>query len=104
MLSGDQIGIGTVGTRNTWAFRIIYLQFDRFHQLIKFCVVGSVGFLMDMIVLYLLADPATLALGVTFSKICAAGTAMSSNFIWNERWTFNLTQNSQDRHRGLLLR
>src|SRR5574341_2170201 len=64
------------------------LPAERLAQVIKFCVVGGVGLFVDMAVLYVLADPAFLALNVTFSKISAASTAMTSNFVWNEVWTF----------------
>jgi dolichol-phosphate mannosyltransferase len=43
---------------------------------------------VDMTVLYLLSDPATLALGLTRSKIIAAEVAIINNFLWNDRWTF----------------
>ena len=57
-------------------------------QFAKFCLVGGTGVFVDMGVLYLLADPKTLALNVIFSKICAAEAAMLNNFVWNEIWTF----------------
>lgn len=43
---------------------------------------------IDMGVLFLLADPRTLDLNVTLSKLCASEIAMINNFIWNELWTF----------------
>jgi dolichol-phosphate mannosyltransferase len=54
----------------------------------KFCVVGATGVLVDMGLLYLLSDPSTLHLGLTRSKLIAAGTAIVSNFILNDLWTF----------------
>jgi hypothetical protein len=51
-------------------------------------MVGGSGLLVDMGVLYLLADVSRLGLNITMSKICAAEVAMISNFIWNELWTF----------------
>lgn len=54
----------------------------------KFCLVGGSGVLVDMSVLYLLADPSRLGWSITLSKICAAEIALTNNFIWNERWTF----------------
>ena len=44
-----------------------------------------------MAILFLLADPRSLGLNITFSKICAAEIALINNFIWNELWTFRRT-------------
>jgi putative flippase GtrA len=57
-------------------------------RFIKFCLVGGSGVFVDMGVLFLLADPRTLGLNITSSKICAAEIALINNFIWNELWTF----------------
>jgi len=67
-------------------FRILHS--DRLPQFVKFCLVGGSGVFVDMGVLFLLADPRCLGLGVTLSKICSAEAALISNFVWNERWTF----------------
>ncbi len=61
---------------------------ERAHQFIKFCLVGGSGTLVDMGVLFLLADPKTLALNVAISKVCSAEVALVNNFVWNELWTF----------------
>lgn len=60
----------------------------RLGQFIKFCLVGGSGVVVDMTILYLLADPRMLAWNVTAAKICAAEIAMLNNFVWNELWTF----------------
>lgn len=60
----------------------------RLVQFIKFCFVGGSGLGVDMAVLALLADPRFLGWNIILSKICAAETALVSNFIWNELWTF----------------
>jgi len=60
----------------------------RFVQFIKFCLVGGSGVVVDMGILYLLADPSRLGWSITLSKICAALVALTNNFIWNELWTF----------------
>ncbi len=65
-------------------FRVQFVQFT------KFCIVGGSGVVIDMGILYLLADPSRLALNITLSKICAADVAMINNFIWNEIWTFRI--------------
>ena len=71
----------------------------RIIQFVKFCVVGGTGVLVDMAVLFLLADPKTLALNITLSKVLAAEAAMLNNFAWNEIWTFR--QSRQDKnHKG----
>ena len=63
-------------------------QAERFQQFAKFCVVGTSGLFVDMGVLFLLADPKCLGLNVSLSKVCSAESALISNFIWNELWTF----------------
>jgi dolichol-phosphate mannosyltransferase len=50
--------------------------------------VGGSGVVVDMAILYLLADPKMLAWNLTIAKVCAAETAMLNNFLWNEVWTF----------------
>jgi dolichol-phosphate mannosyltransferase len=60
----------------------------RIGQFMKFCLVGGSGVLVDMAVLYLLADPATLAWNLTAAKVCSAEGALLNNFCWNEVWTF----------------
>ncbi len=60
----------------------------RLGQFIKFCLVGGSGVLVDMAVLYVLADPKMLVWNVTLAKLCSAEAAMLNNFLWNELWTF----------------
>jgi putative flippase GtrA len=60
----------------------------RFPQFLKFCLVGGSGTVVDMTVLYVLADPRSFGLNVELSKICAAEVALVNNFAWNEMWTF----------------
>jgi dolichol-phosphate mannosyltransferase len=57
-------------------------------RLFKFCVVGGTGVVVDMVILYLLSDPHMLGFGLTRSKIVAAETAIASNFLLNDAWTF----------------
>jgi len=57
-------------------------------RFVKFCLVGGSGVIVDMTVLYLLADPSRMGWNITLSKICAAEIAMINNFTWNELWTF----------------
>ncbi|NJN31015.1 MAG: glycosyltransferase [Synechococcales cyanobacterium RM1_1_8] len=57
-------------------------------RFLRFALVGLSGVFVDMLVLYLLSDPATLAWGLTRSKVVAAELAIVNNFVWNDRWTF----------------
>jgi len=61
-------------------------------RFLKFCLVGGSGMVVDMGVLFLLADPRMLGMDITFSKICAAETALINNFVWNELWTFRASE------------
>ncbi len=65
--------------------RIATLPRSRFF---RFCLVGASGVLVDMGLLYLLSDPHMLGLGLTRSKVVAAETAILSNFLINDAWTF----------------
>lgn len=56
-----------------------------------------------MAVLFLLADPRTLALNLSLSKLSAAETALLNNFVWNELWTFR-TRTPHAPGRGGVLR
>ncbi len=60
----------------------------RLSQFLKFCVVGGSGTVVDMAVLYVLADPRSFGLNIGLSKLCAAEVALINNFVWNEMWTF----------------
>ena len=65
--------------------RWVTLKRSRF---LKFCLVGVSGLAVDMGLLFLLSDPRMLGLGLTRSKILAAETAILSNFLLNDVWTF----------------
>ena len=72
----------------------------------RFCVVGSTGVLVDMALLYLLSDPSMLGWGLTRSKVLASETAIISNFLFNDFWTFGdisqLTPGGPSRFRRFL--
>jgi dolichol-phosphate mannosyltransferase len=57
-------------------------------RLFRFCVVGGSGVVVDMGLLFLLSDPKVLGLGLTRSKLLAAETAIGTNFLLNDAWTF----------------
>ena len=61
---------------------------ETFRRFLRFAVVGLSGVLVDMSLLYLLSDPASLGWGLTRSKLIAAEVAIINNFIWNDAWTF----------------
>ncbi len=64
------------------------LGLGNFGRFIRFGLVGFSGLFVDMIVLYLLHDPACLAWDLTLSKFLAGEIAIINNFIWNDAWTF----------------
>lgn len=57
-------------------------------RFIQYCVIGLIGVLVDMTVLFVLADPRMLCWHLVPSKILASEIAIINNFIWNDRWTF----------------
>ena len=63
----------------------LWLLFSRYAQ---FCMVGGSGVVVDMAIIWLLADPNLLHWDLTLSKVIAAETAIFNNFIWNDVWTF----------------
>jgi dolichol-phosphate mannosyltransferase len=54
----------------------------------QFCLVGGSGVVVDMALIWLLADPANLGWNLTLSKVLAAEAAIVNNFLWNDLWTF----------------
>jgi dolichol-phosphate mannosyltransferase len=52
----------------------------------KFAAVGLSGVAVDMAILWLLRE--RMGWSLTVSKLIAAETAMASNFLWNDLWTF----------------
>ncbi len=71
---------------------------------LKFGIVGGSGVAVDMIALFLLADPRTLHLNISLSKAMAAEIAIFSNFLGNEFWTFSDKTQSDLSWRGRLWR
>ncbi|QOV23353.1 glycosyltransferase [Anabaenopsis elenkinii] len=65
-------------------------------RFLRFGLVGLSGVFVDMVILYLLSDPTTLALPLTRSKIIAGEIAICNNFLWNDAWTFaDVSKNQQ---------
>jgi dolichol-phosphate mannosyltransferase len=57
-------------------------------RLFRFCLVGGTGVFVDMSILFALSDPHMLGWGLTRSKLVAAETAITTNFLLNDAWTF----------------
>jgi dolichol-phosphate mannosyltransferase len=77
----------------------INFPLDRF---LRFALVGLSGVFVDMVLLYLLSDPSTLALPLTRSKIIAGEIAIFNNFLWNDAWTFaDVATRQQEWHQRL---
>ncbi len=55
---------------------------------VRFSVVGSFGVVVDMLVLFLIVDVFSFCVPLALAKLLAAETAMASNFVWNDVWTF----------------
>ncbi len=71
-------------------------------RFLRFGLVGLSGVFVDMVILYLLSDPTTLALPLTRSKIIAGEIAIFNNFLWNDAWTFaDVTMKQQSGHQRL---
>jgi dolichol-phosphate mannosyltransferase len=71
-------------------------------RFLRFGLVGLSGVFVDMAILYLLSDPATLALPLTRSKIIAGEIAIFNNFLWNDAWTFaDVSMQQQEWHHRL---
>jgi dolichol-phosphate mannosyltransferase len=78
----------------TWRLYLQYLEhlvrlrLSVSSRFLRFAVVGGSGVLVDMALLYALSDPGMLHLGLTRSKAMAAETAIITNFVLNDLWTF----------------
>lgn len=86
---------------NRWGFAAALKRAPRLRQFLRFCLVGG-GVVVDMAVLHVLA--AGLGWNVSFSKVCAAVTAMLNNFLWNEMWTFQARAVRPGNHPGWVRR
>ena len=94
----------TVGeSKVTWRLYVQYLQHLvklrlatlRDSVFLKFCIVGASGVFVDMGLLFVLSDPHMLGMGLTRSKILASETAIITNFLLNDWWTFSDTARRQ---------
>ena len=74
----------------------------RLKQFVKFCIVGGSGVVVDMGMLHLLARQ--MQWNLSLSKFCSAETAMLTNFVLNEIWTFRGFATNLRRRSGVLLR
>lgn len=69
---------------------------------VRFGTVGASGVVVDMGILFLLADPKMLGLNLSLSKAFAAEVAIINNFAWNELWTFGDISATQGNFRSRL--
>lgn len=79
-------------------------KMDVFRSYCRFCLVGATGVVVDMCVLFLLADETMLGWNLSLAKVLAAETAIINNFLWNELWTFRSRIEPTAAFRALLLR
>ena len=70
----------------------------------KFCVVGGSGLVVDMGIIWLLADSSRMAMNLALSKVIAAEVAILNNFLWNDLWTFHDLGVERSRWRARLTR
>jgi len=59
-----------------------------FKRYAQFSIVGGSGVVVDMGIIWVLADPWMLGWNLTRSKVIAAEIAIFNNFLWNDAWTF----------------
>jgi len=64
----------------------LYWKKKNLNRFIKFCLVGTMGIFVNMIVLYIFTD--ILKIFYLFSAIAAYEFSIISNFIFNDMWTF----------------
>jgi dolichol-phosphate mannosyltransferase len=80
------------------------LSLGEFQRFLRFGLVGFSGVFVDMGVLFLLHDPASLGWGLTRSKFIAGEIAIINNFLWNDAWTFKDLSNKQSSWQSKLKR
>jgi dolichol-phosphate mannosyltransferase len=80
------------------------LSLGEFTRFLRFGLVGFSGVFVDMTVLYLLHDPASLGWELTRSKLIAGEIAIINNFLWNDAWTFRDLSNKQSTWKSKLKR
>lgn len=85
-----------------WAVKAALVAMSRRYLL--FGIVGASGMVVDMAVLFVLADPRMLHLNLSLGKALAAEIAIFSNFTGNELWTFRDLAGVDPSWRGRLAR
>ncbi len=80
--SAAEVGVGLSRARVRAALR----RRHNWEQLVKFCAVGTTGYLVNLWVFSLLV----LVLGVHYipAAICSFLVAVTNNYTWNRLWTF----------------
>ena len=74
----------------TWAYQTVHRLLK--NDFIRFCVVGSVGFLVNLVFLTLLHG--IVKLHVTPAQLISAELALLSNFVLHNAWTFKNHQHT----------
>lgn len=57
------------------------------YQLLRFCVVGASGYVVNLAVFYLFTE--SLETDHRVAAVAAFLVAVTNNFVWNRRWTFD---------------
>ena len=80
------------------------VRFSALKRYIRFGIVGGSGVVVDMAVLFLLADAKMLALNLSLSKALAAEIALVNDFVWTEYWTFGDSSATQNHRHARWIR
>ena len=56
-------------------------------QLLRFCVVGASGYVVNLLVFFTFTEP--IGTGHRAAAVAAFLVAVTNNFFWNRRWTFD---------------
>ena len=56
------------------------------YQLLRFCLVGASGYVVNLAIFYVFTEP--LGTGHRAAAVAAFLVAVTNNFVWNRRWTF----------------
>jgi putative flippase GtrA len=71
-------------------YRRLHVAVRRPHnwfELIRFCIVGASGYLINLLVFYVADKPLPYPVAFTIAFVVAA----TSNFVWNRWWTFRVS-------------
>jgi dolichol-phosphate mannosyltransferase len=87
-------GKSKLKSREIWEFMkklfVLFKLSDEWKRLLKFCVVGVSGILINETILWALTEK--WGIYYLFSSIVSTESAILNNFIWNDLWTFHDTK------------